>query len=324
MFRLAAAMILSSVASAQSAQEAEIALAAKSPLTLARYVESHSTVDWKALRSALGLKESEYWFAPCGGNFGACSAETVTVANPDQAIVIIRGKGRSYADEYLRYLQDGKGGWQFAGENSAYKRNGPSNHELVQLGSKPFLKISSNHSQNGAGIQQEVEDWFDLTQPGFEPVFSFTPDGSAGGFEFTIARTMKAQSRFSQAAGLERIDTSLDVRFEATPGLDVQGTYVGVYERHADEKQFTLRNAYAGLDLRTTIPTKDFEDLADPFTNPAKETFLVYALPGLQKIATGSDPDARQWLQSILDHAKDTPEKRTLLELFAKPPAPGR
>jgi hypothetical protein len=37
------------------------------------------------------------------------------------------------------------------------------------------------------------------------------------------------------------------------------------------------------------------------------------------KIATGTDPDARQWLQSVLDHAKDTPEKRALLELLAKP-----
>ena len=91
----------------------------------------------------------------------------------------------------------------------------------MRLGTRPFLKISGNHSQNGVGIQQEVEDWFDLTLPDFEPVFSFTPDGSAGGFEFTIARTMKAQSNFSEAAGLERIDTTLNVRFEGTPGLDL-------------------------------------------------------------------------------------------------------
>jgi len=323
MFRFAAAIILSSVAFAQTAQESEIAIAAKSPMTLALYVESHSTVHWGALRSALGLTESEYWFAPCGGNFPAtaspCSAETVTVMNPDQAIVIVRGGDFSYTVEYLRYLQEPQGGWKFAGENSAYKRNGPSNHELVQLGSKPILKISSNHSQNGDGIQQEVEDWFDLTQPDFDPVFSFTPDGSAGGFEFTIARTMKARSSFSQAAGLERIETTLDVRFEGTPGLDVHGTYLGVYDRPANQKKFTLRIAYSGLDRRTTMPTKDFEDLADPFTDPAKETFLVYALPGLRKIAAGSVADDREWLRDFLDHAKDTPEKRTLLELLAKP-----
>src|ERR1700724_820056 len=126
MYRLAATIILSSVAFAQTTQEAEIALVAKSPLTLARYVESHSTVDWKALRSALSLNESQYWFAPCGGNAPAnearCSAETVTVANPDQIIVIIRGGDFSFTDEYLRYLRGPNRDWKFAGENSASKR----------------------------------------------------------------------------------------------------------------------------------------------------------------------------------------------------------
>ncbi len=295
----------------------------KSPLTLARYVESHSTVDWKALRSALNLKDSQYWFAPCGGDAPAnetrCSSETVTVANPDQAIVIIRGGDFSFTDEYLRYLRGPNRDWKFAGENSAFKRFGPSNHALMRLGTKPFFKISSNLSQNGVAIQQEVEDWFDLTLSDFEPVFSFTPDGSAGGFEFTIIRVIKAQSNFSQAAGLERIDTTLNVRFNGTPGLDLQSTYVGVYERHVNEKRFTLRTAYSGLDRHTTIPTKDFEDLANPFTNPANETFILYALPGLKKIAAGSNADDRAWLRAFLDHAEDTPQKHALLELLAKP-----
>jgi hypothetical protein len=240
-------------------------------------------------------------------------------ANPEQAIVIIRDGDFSFTDEYLRYLRGPNRDWKFAGENSAFKRNGPSNHALVRLGTKPFLKISSNHSQSGVAIQQEIEDWFDLTLSDFEPVFSFTPDGSAGGFEFTIARVIKAQSNFSQAAGLERIDTTLNVRFEGTPGLDLQGIYVGVYERHANQKRFKLRTAYSGLDSHTTIPTKDFEALANPFTNPANETFMLYALPGLKKIAAGSNADDRGWLRDFLDHAKDTPEKRTLLELLAKP-----
>ena len=129
-------------------------------------MESHSTVDWKALRSALSLKESQSWFAPCGDNAPAndssCSAETLTVANPDQVVVIIRGGDFSYTDEYLRYFRRPNGEWKFAGENSAHKRNGPSDHALVRLGAKPYLKISSNHSQNGKAVQDEVEDWFDL------------------------------------------------------------------------------------------------------------------------------------------------------------------
>jgi hypothetical protein len=55
MLRLAATIIFSSVAFAQNAEEAEIALVAKSPITLARYIEAHSKAfDWRlyGVRSA--------------------------------------------------------------------------------------------------------------------------------------------------------------------------------------------------------------------------------------------------------------------------------
>jgi hypothetical protein len=326
MFRLAAAIAFAPVVFAQTAQESEIAIAAKSPMTLARYVEFHKTVDWKSLGSALGLKESEYWFAPCGGNAPAndapCSAEIATVANPDQAIVIIRGSGFSFTVEYIRFLQDPKGGWQFAGENSANKRNGPSNHEVIRVGGKPFLKISSNHTQNGFGIQQEVEDWFDLTKSDFEPVFSFTPDGSVSGIGFGVGRTIEARCFLSEASGLERIGMTLQIRFDGMlfPGIDA--TYEGVYYRAANEKKFTLASAQAGLFGGTTMPAKDFEDLADPFGNPSREKYLVWALPGFQRIATGSDAETQKWLRAFLDTVSDTPEKRTLLDLLTNPSAP--
>jgi hypothetical protein len=64
-------------------------------------------------------------------------------------------------------------------------------------------------------------------------------------------------------------------------------------------------------------PIKEFEDLAD-FAGLTDEQSLIYALPGLQKIATGADPKAKGWLRSVLAHTQDTPEKRSLLELLAK------
>ncbi len=67
-----------------------------------------------------------------------------------------------------------------------------------------------------------------------------------------------------------------------------------------------------------SIPVQDFEELADPFSGLSDETLLVYALPGLQKIATGSNSDDKEWLKSVLSSAKDTPEKQALLELLNK------
>lgn len=203
-----------------------------------------------------------------------------------------------------------------------FAKDGPSNHEVIRVGGKPFLKISSNHSQIGEGITQEDEDWFDLTQQDFEPVFSFVSEGGETRWSMGVGRSITAQCSLSQASGLERIDLMLSVHFEG-PGLDLEKMYLGVYERPAAAKKFTLRSAYVGLDRRETISTKDFEELAelDALSN---EKLLAYALPGLEKVASGSDPEARQWLQSILDHAKDTPEKRTLLKLLTKPSAPAQ
>jgi hypothetical protein len=56
MFRLVAAVILSPLAVAQTA---DLARAAKSPTQLARYVESHKTLDWDQLWNALGAKDPE-------------------------------------------------------------------------------------------------------------------------------------------------------------------------------------------------------------------------------------------------------------------------
>jgi hypothetical protein len=137
-------------------------------------------------------------------------------------------------------------------------------------------------------------------------------------FGMGVGRDIHARCNLSQASGLERIDLILNVHFNG-PGLNLESMYLGAYDRRSNEKKFVLRNAYSGLDRRTMMSTKDFEELANPFSGLPNEKLLAYALPGLQKIATGSDSGARDWLQSVLNYAEDTPEKRMLLELLAKP-----
>lgn len=324
---LAASLAYAAICHAQSASplppnsEAAVAVAVESPETLARYVESHGAIDWRILRKALGLKESEYWLAPCGSNFPAaeapCSTELAAVLNPAQTLVIIRGGILSYTVECLRYVQDSKGSWKFAGENSAFQRNSPSNHKVVRLWTKPFLTISSDHSQNGIATLQVLEDWFDLRQPDFKPVLSITVDGAQSRFGLGVGRSMHVTINLSQSSGIERVTLILNVHFNGV-GLNQEAWYIGVYERQSNEKKFTLRNAYSGLDRRTAMSTMDFEELADPFSGLSNEKLLTHALPGLQKIAAGSDSDAKDWLRSVLDHAADTTEKRLLLGRLAK------
>jgi hypothetical protein len=320
MHSAAAAIIFSLMALGQTTSDLDIVSTAKSPDDLARYLRSHTNIDWKALRRALGLKESEYWLAPCGSNFpvakAPCSVNIEAVAKPDQVIIAIRGDELAYTVEYLRYLKDSRGGWKFAGENSAFQRNSPSSHRIVRFWNKPFLLISSDLSQIGMATQQKLEEWFDLTRSDLDPVFSVTVDGGEWRFGLGVGRTIHATYTLPQTAGIERIELTLDVSFDGV-GLDQRDSFLGLYERRTNENGFTLRKAYLGSDRRTSMSTKDFQELADPFSGVPNEKLLVYALPGLRKIAVGSDGNAKDWLRSVLDYAKDTQEKRALLALLA-------
>jgi hypothetical protein len=325
MYRVAAVMILSPFVFSQDAQQTELAVASKSPFQLARYLESHKIVDWGALRSSLGTRDPlgigdpPSLYVPCGeAPENPCSTQVVTVLNPDQEILIIQGNLVRRNDVYLRYLRKTNGEWQFAGERRAWVNEYPRRHEVMRLDGKPFLKISRDRSQAGGALMQEVEDWFDLTQPGFDPVFSFTAQGSCEPFSFAVGHTVRAQAIGRQASGLETIDLILNIHFDG-PGLDMAATYVGVYDRSSGEKKFSLRRACSGLNRSAAIPTEDFEGLGGvDFDKLSNQRLLFYAFSGLQKIASGSDENAREWLRIVLSHSDDTREKRTLSELLGK------
>src|SRR5579863_1530475 len=215
--RCLATVLFSSAAFAQTAPQTEIAVAAKSPVTLARYVESHKNLNWDALWKAIGAKDPRVSEPPCGEADNPCSTSVLTVLNPDQAIVIIQSNGRKTDDIYLRYRQDAKGRWQFSGEHSAFINEAPRRYEVFRVGAKPFLKISSDFSEIGGGFTQEVEEWFDLTQPDLEPVFSFTVDGGENRFSFGVSRAIHAQCVVSQSPGRETIELIVGVHFDG-PG----------------------------------------------------------------------------------------------------------
>ena len=318
----AATIILSTIAFAQDARRDDIVVALKSPTQLARYIESHQAFDWVALANGLGIPPPGQYDSRCGAAAveDPCSAQVLSVLNPDQDILIIQGESSQHSDVYLRYLQKPNGEWTFAGERTAFVKEFPRGHEVMRLGGKPFLKIASDHSQIGASLMQEIEDWFDLTQPEFDPVFSYTVHGSYTPFNFGVWRTIGALAVPIPSQGFERIDLVVNVTFSG-PRMNLPETYVGAYERHPGEKKFTIRRAYSDQVRRTEMSAADFEGIGgvkvDLIEFP-NERLLFYALPGLQKIASGSDKDGREWLQFVLEHTDDCPEKRSLLELLAK------
>src|SRR5262249_33441072 len=102
-------------------------------------------------------------------------------------------------------------------------------------------------------------------------------------------------------------------------GLAYDRSYVGIYERSADGGSVFLRRAYSSLNQRTPISLEDFRGIADPFSGISNERLLALAFPGLRQIATGSDSDAREWLDMVLQNAGNTPEKKMLVGLMKRP-----
>ncbi|MEQ1946041.1 MAG: hypothetical protein ABL995_02560 [Bryobacteraceae bacterium] len=302
--------------------QTEIADVVKSPDALARYLKSSRSVNWQALRAALSVRFTDGWVAPCAGTFPAadeaCSVEAIRAENPTQAILAIKGRDIAYTAESLRFVQDASGQWRCSGEVTVSERNAKSHHQLTRLGGKPYFTITSDRSQIGGGMQETVEQWFDLSLREFAPVFTHTLEGNESRWGFGIGRTIRSAAALTQSQGVEILTVKLNVRYDGV-GLNQEGQYLAIYEWSANETKFTIRNAYFGFDRKSPMSLPDFESLSDLNGRTNNEILVRYALPGLRKIAAGKDADAKAWLRSILSRSADTPEKRELLNLLSHP-----
>jgi hypothetical protein len=212
MYRLAAIIILSSVAFAQNAQEhaqePEIVRAAKSPYDLVRYINSHDDIDWKPLWQILGV-DAQFGLT-CSRN---CAAELIVIENPEQAILIVNAS-LPY-DAYLRFEKGPVGEWRVTGKYQANVWDGaPHRHEIVRAGNTQFLLVST-HSAHGSDIDEEMEVWFDLSRPSFQPVFSYGLRGDEDALEAGISRDIEA---FAHANSSTEIQLRLTVNLSYSAG----------------------------------------------------------------------------------------------------------
>lgn len=117
----------------------------------------------------------------------------------------------------------------------------------------------------------------------------------------------------------DTIDLDVEVRYSGND-LDLGfASYRATYQRPAKQAKFSLREVHP-LRGAPAISNKTFEDLADIVVDDGVSNgqLLVYALPRLRAIASGSNADAQGWLLSVLSRCKDTPEKRTLQSLLER------
>jgi len=317
MFRLIAPALLGISLSAQtpSVRDEELSRAAKNPYDLARFIDSHLGFDWDVLWKALVIQP--LLIQPCGklsNGKRQCSTELITVLHPDQIILIVQGDATP-ADIYFRFLQEKSGSWRFAGAFWAAIHNHPRRHEVDRSTGKPFLRVSSQ-GLRGSDVDSEIEDWFDLTQSGFDPVFSFTVQGYQQRFGFGISRRIVG----TIIAQKNAIDVVLDVHFEGSDNdgkYDLGTTdYRAVYTQARGAKLFTLQTVDAWLSGQTKLSLVEFEALADLDQGPSEEDLIRYNILQLSKIASGRDSATKRWLKQFLTRVKDTPAVRELKALL--------
>jgi len=303
MCRLMVAIVLSSVTFAQNAPDGEISRAAKSPYDLAKYINSHDEIEWKPLWQALGIE------APSGIECSMnCKAELIAVQNPDQVILLVNAT--LPRDVYLRYQREESGMWQFTGKYYANVWDGnPHRRNIVRAGSTQFLVVST-HGGHGSDLDEEMQDWLDLSQPGLEPVFShLVHGGERRPYGYTLEMTGDA---FASRTGITYRVRLFFTGFGCVLGdLSLEATYA----RTADPR-FLIQGAR--LENGPAIPTGDFQDLARVGQASDQQLFR-YSLPHMTEIASAGDPKQKECLSDYLSHAARTPETEQLLKLLAKP-----
>jgi hypothetical protein len=282
------------------------------PYDLAKSIDSHN-VDWASIWKRLGAAKPPET-PQCDADF-PCSASVITALKPSQAIVAVLGLP---ADVYLRFLETGTG-WRYAGSYGAIEKNFGRRYEISRMFDNSFLRVSSQGA-NGSNWNSEVEAWFNLSQPDFKPVFAFTVQGSEDRMGLGISREVHADV-LGWGANPDTIELDVEVRYSSGYDIDLGfARYKATYERPAKQSKFSLREVHPFRSDSPAISNKAFEDLADINVDGgvSNEQLLVYTLPRLKQIASGSNADALGWLRSVLSVCKDTPEKRTLQALLAR------
>jgi hypothetical protein len=290
-----------------SAEAAELARATKNPFELARFIDKHPAgswdVEWKS--PSLSVKPSR-----SVEEAGFCAAQVVSVMVPEQAIVIVQCESSSTSDQYVRYSRRSDGAWKCEGLREFFIRHGATSHQLSREDGQRFLRVS-HYGDSGTGLNVELEDWFDLTRPGFEPIFDFPVRGNYNqpyviGTEFTAAVTanegqllVELMVKFETDISEEHVTPLGERELEATYRRDGSGKFQCASVR-GDE---------------AFVSCADFKALSTS-GGPSEEDLVRLSLRVLKEVATGSNGHQKRWLRRYLAQRKDTPEVRELRSLL--------
>ena len=285
----------------------DFATAVRSPHTLAKYVEAHNDFAWDEMAKALGITDDRIYLQECH----PCTARLIEVTSPAQAIVVLANEGTGLR-VLLRYDRTTRNTWKFTDAWSPFAKF-DNQQSLRHVGRKSFL-VNSGAGSLGTGFEATYEDWFDLIQPAFAPVFSFIPKSHILFTSPVVGRIATARiSGISTTPGEKiTVEYSVDFVTNADQLLLFRRKAKGIFVRGADGK--------FALDLtRSTVRNAELQDFFEAREDEASwaDHFLKFNKAELTGIARGTNTEKRTWLIAWLKTAPDTPESRDLKRLFS-------
>ena len=293
-------------------QKAELARAAKNPFDLAKFIDTHPAPGWR-----INVKPGTHALSIAPDytqrDFEACKTKLLTVKTPKQAIVVIEGE---WHKEFVRYTRQSDGSWQAEGTADAGVR-APQDYKIDQTSRTPFFRYTYE-SIHGSGIFGVDEVWVDLTRPGFGGAFYLMLEGYEDRMGTGIGRKISTTvvERNDQVRSTVHIDlTRRGLLADASANYDFAIGSLSVqfvYARTQPGGPFRCRS------LDQAVSCKDLHSLTylGEGDSPTEEYLIRFAIPGLKKIAVGSDNEAKQWLREYIAARKDTPEVRQIKALL--------
>jgi hypothetical protein len=281
------------------AETAELARATKNPFELARFIDKHPAgywdFEWKS--PTLSVKADRQGF---------CTTQVLSVMVPEQAIVIIECH-RSPGDHYIRYTRRSDGSWRCEGSQDFFIHHWPRRHEVERDNGELFLRVS-RQGDYGTGLSVEIEEWFDLTRPGFEPVFEFPVQG-----HYNQPQLMGTEFTAHLIVNPAELVVMLFVTFE-TDASQEHVTELGKRELTAKYAR-NRKGEFRCASVTDGASCTDFEALSTS-GGPSEEDLVRLSFDVLKNVATGRDANQKRWLRAYLAQRKNTPEVRELRALL--------
>ena len=240
-----------------------------------------------------------------------CTVDLIQVDGPEQMILRVIGPR---LDLYLRYVREKDGTWWFSGASPAPLFLYKGSYRVDRTSGAPYLVVSSE-GDHGTGIEYQMESWFDLREPWFEPVLTFTVHGIEYPWVFGAGRDVRAR--------VVPVPTGLRVLMTAklmflSMGVDIPcGTvaYHTVYRRAPGRRHWVSTGASPVDGKGPDISAKQFEMLAGVGEHDNEE-LMPFVLPALRRVVVGLDSEAKRALQGLVTSFPDRPEVRMIRDLM--------